>query len=78
MGDLGDGVHDGSANDPRVGVIKVTMRTATYALAQGNPITRGIEVAKGAVTGKPASVNKLRELTESDLDTYRKSLNMVS
>ncbi|KAF8455288.1 hypothetical protein BDZ91DRAFT_801480 [Kalaharituber pfeilii] len=77
IGDLGDGVHDGGLNDPRVGMIKVYIRTATYTLQKGNPITRSIEVAKGAVTGKPASVNKLRELTESDLDTYRKSLNLI-
>ncbi|KAF8421429.1 bli-3 protein [Tirmania nivea] len=78
VGDLGDGVHDGGPNDPRVGVIKIHVRTATYSLAQGNAITRGIEVAKGTITGKPAHVNQLRELTEGDLDTYRKSQNLVS
>ncbi|RPB24084.1 hypothetical protein L211DRAFT_824601 [Terfezia boudieri ATCC MYA-4762] len=71
VGDLGDGVHDGGPNDPRVGVIKIHMRTATYCLSQGNAFTRGIEVAKGSITGKPAQVNKLRELTESELDMYR-------
>lgn len=78
VGDLGDGVHNGGPNDPRLGVIKIHMRTATYCLTQGNPITRSIEVAKGAITGKPAHVNKLRELTEGELDTYRKSMNLVS
>ncbi|KAF8473891.1 hypothetical protein BDZ91DRAFT_651081 [Kalaharituber pfeilii] len=78
VGDLGDAVHDGGPNDPRIGIIKVHIRTATYALQKGNPITRSIEVAKGTMTGKPASVNKLRELTEGDLDTYRKSLSLLS
>lgn len=71
-------MHDGGPNDPRLGVIKVHVRTATYALQLGNPISRTFEVAKGSITGKPAKVNKLRELTESDLDTYRKSINLVS
>jgi len=35
LGDLGDGVHDGSENDPRIGVIKVKALTATYALPKG-------------------------------------------
>jgi len=78
VGDLGDGVHDGGPNDPRVGVIRIHMRTTTYCLSHGNAITRGIEVAKGTIMGKPAHVNKLRELTESELDTYRKSQNLVS
>lgn len=78
VGDLGDGIHNGGPNDPRVGVIKVRVRTATYSLAEGNPISRSIEVAKGTITGKPAHVNKLRELSEGDLETYRKSQNLIS
>jgi len=77
LGDLGDGVHDGSPNDPRIGVIKVHIRTATYALQKGTAIGRMVEVAKGAVTGSTANVNKLRELGEGDLDTYRMSQRMV-
>jgi len=77
VGDLGDGVHNGGPSDPRVGIIKVTMKTATYAIQKGNFISRTIEVAKGSVTGRPASVNRLRELSETDLNTYRKSLNLV-
>lgn len=45
LGDLGDGKHDGSENDPRIGVIKIKTKTATYAIARSNPISRGIEVS---------------------------------
>ena len=75
VGDQGDGVHDGGPNDPRLGVIKIHMRTATYCLSQGDAITRGIEAMKGTIMRKPAHVNKLRELTEGELDMYR---NLVS
>lgn len=46
LGDLGDGKHDGSENDPRIGVIKITAKTATYAVSRSNAISRGIEVRK--------------------------------
>lgn len=45
LGDLGDGKHDGSEDDPRIGVIKVSARTATYAISRSNFITRGVEVS---------------------------------
>ena len=66
IGDLGDGKHDGGPEDPRIGVIEVRARTITYAVASKNAIGRGIEIAKGMVTGDAPSVNKLRELTEED------------
>lgn len=73
IGDLGDGVHDGSANDPRIGIIRITATTATYSLQKGNPITRGVEIARGAVTGHVASVNRLRELHQAELQQYRET-----
>lgn len=78
IGDLGDKVHDGGPEDPRLAVIKVHAKTATYALQKGSAISRGIEVAKGAVTGQAASTNKLREITEDEIQTYRNSQHMIS
>lgn len=71
VGDLGDGVHDGSVKDPRIGIIKVKMITATYALQKGTAISRGIEIAKGTVTGSTANTNKLRELHAEEVQKYR-------
>lgn len=71
VGDLGDGVHDGSANDPRIGVIRLKMETATYSLVAKNIISRAVEVVQGAVTGKPAEINKIREISEADVKTWR-------
>jgi general stress protein 26 len=71
LGDLGDGKHDGSENDPRIGVIKVEAKTATYALAKGTMVGRAIEVVKGAVTGETANVNKLREISEQEIKQHR-------
>lgn len=71
MGDLGDGVHDGSENDPRIGVIKVKALTATYALPKGTMLGRGVEMVKGAVTGEVADVNDLREISEDEIKQWR-------
>jgi len=78
IGDLGDGIHDGSAKDPRLAVIKVQTLTATYAIAHAPSIKRTLEVAKGVVTGNAASVNTLRELSEADVELWRRSKELVS
>lgn len=74
MGDLGDGKHDGSAEDPRIGVIRVKMVSSTYSLVSKNIFSRAAEIATGAVTGKPAQVNSLREITDADVRSWRVSL----
>lgn len=67
VGDLGDGKHDGGVGDPRIGIIKVVARTATYATQTGTVVGRGLEIAKGAITGEVPQVTKLRELSEAEL-----------
>ncbi|KAM0810323.1 putative Protein bli-3 [Seiridium cardinale] len=71
LGDLGDGTHDGSENDPRIGVIRVKTDTATYSISNKTFLGFAVEVAKGAVTGDTASVNKLREISSSEVQQWR-------
>ncbi|KAI9855441.1 MAG: BLI-3 blue-light-inducible Bli-3 protein [Vezdaea acicularis] len=78
VGDLGDGKHDGGPDDPRIGIIRVATETATYALARHSAVTRGVELAKGVLTGDAPSVNKLRQLSNEELQTWRQSSQMVS
>ena len=73
LGDLGDGTHDGSENDPRIGVIKVEAKTATYALARGTFVGRAYEMVQGVITGEAAQVNKLREISEEETSAWRSS-----
>ena len=68
VGDLGDGQHDGGPEDPRIGVIKVKAKTATYAVTGQTMLGRGVQVAKGIVTGEAPKVNKLREIGEDELE----------
>ncbi|KAI0452006.1 pyridoxamine 5'-phosphate oxidase [Xylaria acuta] len=71
MGDLGDGKHDGSENDPRIGIIRVKMVTATYAITDRTILGRMAEVAKGMMTGEQANVNKICEISEDEVKMRR-------
>ena len=71
LGDLGDGKHDGSPEDPRIILIKVNAKTAQYAIARRTSIGGFTEFAKGVVTGEAPSVNKLRHLDEQELQQWR-------
>ncbi|KAL0933383.1 protein bli-3 [Colletotrichum truncatum] len=71
LGDLGDGTHDGSENDPRIGVIRVKTVSVTYAISNSNVLGRVAQVAEGIVTGSPAQVNKLREISSQEVEQYR-------
>jgi general stress protein 26 len=73
LGDLGDGVHDGGENDPRIGIIRVKMTTAHYSISHKNIIGHMAQIAQGVVTGKPAAVNKLREISEAEVKEWRAS-----
>ncbi|KAI1775512.1 hypothetical protein F4818DRAFT_51813 [Hypoxylon cercidicola] len=73
LGDLGDGIHDGSENDPRIGIIRVKMTTATYSISDKTFFGFAAEVAKGTITGQPANVNKLREISERKIQSWRAS-----
>lgn len=71
LGDLGDGVHDASENDPRIGIVRVTAETATYALSGKGQIMQAVEFAQSALRGKPAEVNRLRHISEEEFKAWR-------
>lgn len=67
IGDLGDGKHDGGPDDPRIAVIEVKSKSAQYAISRRTVIGGAIELAKGVITGEAPQVNKLRHISESEL-----------
>lgn len=58
-------------------MIRVEAKTATYAVSRKNIVSRAAEVAQGVVTGSAPAVNKLRELSEQEVATWRSSQKMV-
>ena len=68
LGDLGDGVHDGSPTDPRIGIIRLEAKLVTYAVAKRGIAGRAYETVKGAATGDVPEINSIRELSEAELN----------
>ncbi|CRK48816.1 hypothetical protein BN1723_008224 [Verticillium longisporum] len=77
LGDLGDGKHDGSENDPRIGIIRVKTNTITYAVSHKTLVGKLAQVAEGIVTGSAAQVNKLREISSHDIEKWRASQSLA-
>ncbi|KAG5915545.1 hypothetical protein E4U61_004509 [Claviceps capensis] len=71
LGDLGDGVHDASENDPRIGIVRLDAETATYALSDKSQVMQAVEVAQSTLRGKPAEVNSLRHISEQEIKAWR-------
>lgn len=71
LGDLGDGKHDGGPEDPRIGLIRVKANTVQYAVSRNTMIGSLIEVAKGMATGEAAAVNKLRHISEAEIQQWK-------
>ncbi|TQV98253.1 hypothetical protein V2A60_007991 [Cordyceps javanica] len=72
LGDLGDGVHDGSEKDPRIGLIKLQAETITHNVAEYGAVKTAAKVTAAAIQGKPAEVNSLRYISEDELKAWRK------
>lgn len=71
IGDLGDGKHDGGPEDPRIGIIRVKASTAQYAVARRTVVGGIVELAKGVATGESPSVNKLRQISEAEVQQWK-------
>ncbi|KAI4126812.1 MAG: hypothetical protein LQ347_004826 [Umbilicaria vellea] len=72
FGDLGDGVHNGTADDPRMAMIEVKSKYVAYWKKTVTSIGYMAEVAQAAMTGKVANTGVQRQLTEDDLQHARK------
>lgn len=71
FGDLGDGKHDGSPNDPRMTLIEVKAKYVSYWLHQVGALGFAKEVVGAAITGAVANTGVTRELKEADLEKAR-------
>lgn len=74
FGDLGDGVHNGKAEDPRVALIEVRARYITYWKATVGTLGFLKEVGVATVTGKVADTGVLRQLVEEDIEGARRQV----
>ena len=72
FGDLDDGVHNGSADDPRMSLIEVKGKHVCYWLSQVSAVGFFKEVGLATMTGKVADTGVQRELKEDTLEQARK------
>lgn len=72
FGDLGDGKHDGSADDPRMTLIEVQATYIVYWKATVGTLGFIKEVGQAALTGQVANTGVTRELKQPDIAFMRK------
>ncbi|EUC49691.1 hypothetical protein COCMIDRAFT_83880 [Bipolaris oryzae ATCC 44560] len=71
FGDLGDGVHDGGPDDPRMALIEVKSEYVVYYLAETGVLGYVKEVVVANVGGGVAKTGALREIKGGDLERAR-------
>ena len=72
FGDLGDGVHTGGPEDPRMAMIEVKAKYIAYWKSTRTTIGFVKEVTQASMTGQVADTGVNRELTEEDIEVARK------
>ena len=71
FGDLGDGVHTGGPEDPRMALIEVKAKYIVYWKATASKVGFVKEVVQAATTGKTADTGFQRQLSEEDIKAAR-------
>lgn len=74
FGDLGDGIHKGDENDPRVAVIEVVPDEIRYWYTTKGKFGSALDVGIGAVTGKVACPGELRTISQDEVSNFLCSL----
>ncbi|KAI9691209.1 MAG: hypothetical protein M1822_008829 [Bathelium mastoideum] len=71
FGDLGDGVHTGTVEDPRRALIEVKSKYITYWKTTVGSLGFMEEIAQAAMTGKVAATGVCREFPEDEIEQER-------
>ncbi|KAF8210183.1 hypothetical protein K438DRAFT_1570645 [Mycena galopus ATCC 62051] len=67
FGDLKDGVHKGTVDDPRISVIEVVPKEIRYWVATKGSMARAADVAISKVTGSASAPGELRTITQPEI-----------
>lgn len=67
FGNLNDGIHDGSPDDPRVSLIEVVPGEIRYWVSTSSAINRAAETAYGALTGKARAPGESRTISDAEV-----------
>lgn len=73
FGDVGDGVHNGTADDPRMTLIEVKAKYIAYWKKEVTSLGFIKEVAQAAFQGDVAQTGSMRQLFEADIEKERQA-----
>lgn len=73
FGDLGDGVHNGTPEDPRMAIIELKAKYISYWKATVGTLGFIKEVAQASMTGKVADTGVQRQFLQDDIEAMRKT-----
>ena len=73
FGDLGDGVHTGGPEDPRMALIEVKSHYIAYWKSTVGALGFAKEVGVATMTGKVANTGDLREFGSADIEKMRET-----
>ncbi|KZT28979.1 hypothetical protein NEOLEDRAFT_1085763 [Neolentinus lepideus HHB14362 ss-1] len=68
FGDLKDGIHKGNEEDPRVSIIEVVPIDIRYWKSTESSISRSIETALDAATGRVSAPGELIQITKQEIE----------
>ncbi|KAK4696197.1 hypothetical protein P7C71_g1680, partial [Lecanoromycetidae sp. Uapishka_2] len=72
FGDLGDGVHNATPDDPRMALIEVKAKYISYWKSTVSSLGFIKEVAQASLTGQVANTGVQRQLLQEDIQQMRK------
>ncbi|EME45854.1 hypothetical protein DOTSEDRAFT_171519 [Dothistroma septosporum NZE10] len=78
FGDLGDGVHTGGPEDPRMKLIEIRSKYISYWKKTTGPLTTAKEIGGAALTGRVANTGDLREMHQEEISQQRKKDSALS
>lgn len=73
FGDLGDGVHNGTHEDPRMAIIELKAKYISYWKSTVSSLGFVKEVAQASLTGSVADTGVQRQLVQEDVEAMRKT-----
>ena len=73
FGDLGDGVHNGTHDDPRMALIEIQPKYISYWKTTVGSLGFAKEVIQASLTGQVADTGVLRQFKEQDIQEMRKA-----
>ncbi|CAL1707197.1 unnamed protein product [Somion occarium] len=71
FGDLGDGIHKGNREDPRVTIIEVIPESIRYWIPAPSKAGRIADIVTSAATGQAATPGRLNTITKEEIEVLR-------